>query len=78
MWSFRIPLGTALFSGYFHSASFPSGSFLNASSVGAKSVKGPLSLSVAVRSAAFSASRSDLKAGSVEAVNVSRMSFGFG
>ena len=45
----------ALFSGLSSISRVPAGSFANASSVGAKTVNGPLPLSVPIRSAAASA-----------------------
>ena len=64
----KIPANVALFSGFNNVGMVPSGSFANASLVGAKTVKSPSPLSVPAKSAAFTAANRVDKEGSPAAV----------
>src|SRR5665213_3451006 len=57
-WYSRILVRVALFSGFTRLSTVPAGSFPNAASVGAKTVKGPGPLSVSTRPAALTAATS--------------------
>ena len=72
-WYVRIATSFSLFSGLSRSSTVPAGSLANASSVGAKTVNGPVPFSVSTSPAAFSAAVSVLKLPAATAV--STMSF---
>src|SRR6478735_4580529 len=63
-----------LFSGFSSASSVPAGSFANASSVGANTVKGPAPFSVSTRSAAWSAFASVLNDPAATAVSTMSLS----